>query len=238
VADLSLRVNKVAAPLRQQVFEHLRAAITSCRFVPGQRLIERELCELLGVSRTSVREAMRQLESEGLITSVPHRGPIVATVTLEEGESIFEVRAVLEALAGRLFAERASAAQRSELHAAFEQIKEIFRQPDAQNRLAAKTRFYAILLEGSGNDILMGQLKAIQGRITMLRATSLSYPGRSLKTLEEMERIVAAIDARDGDAAWQACLDHVRSAAAVAKLILAKRDRSSDAAERKRRARA
>ncbi|TAM58069.1 GntR family transcriptional regulator [bacterium] len=233
--DLSLRVEKVAAPLRQQVFERLRDAITSCRFLPGQRLIERELCELLGVSRTSVREALRQLESEGLITSVPHRGPIVATVSLEEAESIYEVRAVLEALAGRLFAERANTAQRRELDAAFEQIKIDFKRSDAQSRLSAKTHFYAILMDGSGNEILMGQLKAIQGRITLLRATSLSSPGRSQKTLKELERIMAAIDARDGNAAWKACLDHVRSAAAVAKHILAERDRSAAAAERKRK---
>ena len=67
--------------LRQQVLDQLRAAIVDLEFEPGERLVERKLCERMGVSRTSVREALRHLEAEGLITTVPHRGPVVTEVT-------------------------------------------------------------------------------------------------------------------------------------------------------------
>ncbi|MDE2573012.1 MAG: GntR family transcriptional regulator [bacterium] len=220
--DTSMRVARVAAPLRQQITENLRRAITEGRFLPGQRLVERELCELTGVSRTSIREALRQLESEGLIKIIPHRGPVVATVSLEEAAEIYEIRAVLEALAGRLFAERATTEQRKELQAVFRELEATLKRGDASEGLRVKSRFYEILMRGSGNAALMTFLSSIQGRITMLRATSLSHPGRAAKTLQEIRILMGAIKARDGDAAWQACLDHVRSAQAVAMGILRK----------------
>ena len=103
----SLRV--ISGPsLREQVAAKLRNAIAMGQFRPGERLVERELCEMTGVSRTSVREALRELEGDGLITTVPHRGPSVAVVTLDQARSIYEVRAVLEALAAKLFAENAT----------------------------------------------------------------------------------------------------------------------------------
>src|SRR5690606_4359359 len=100
--DLSMRVASVAAPVRRQVAKVLREAITSGRFAPGQRLIEKDLCELLGVSRPSVREALRELESEGLIEIIPNRGPLVKRLTAADAASVYQVRAALEALAARL----------------------------------------------------------------------------------------------------------------------------------------
>src|SRR3954471_5166376 len=109
--DNSMRVAPVAAPVRSQVVETLRTAITSGRFAPGQRLVEKDLCDLLGVSRPSVREALRELESEGLINTIPNRGPLVSMLSARDAASIYEVRGVLEALAAKLFAQHASAAQ-------------------------------------------------------------------------------------------------------------------------------
>src|SRR5882672_4452774 len=91
-----MRVVRNTVTLRQQVLEVLRGAILNFQFKPGDRLIERELCEMTGVSRTSVREALRHLESEGLVQNLPNKGPMVATVTGEEAREIFEVRRVLE----------------------------------------------------------------------------------------------------------------------------------------------
>src|SRR5438552_16463065 len=91
-----MRVVRNTVTLRQQVLEVLRGAILNFQFKPGDRLIERELCEMTGVSRTSVREALRHLESEGLVQNLPNKGPMVATVTADEAREIFEVRRVLE----------------------------------------------------------------------------------------------------------------------------------------------
>src|SRR5687767_6481719 len=87
----AFRVARVAAPLRQGVIASLRGAIAAGRYKAGDRLTERDVCEMTGVSRTLVREAFRQLESEGLITVVPHRGPVVSRVTPEQAEGIYQV---------------------------------------------------------------------------------------------------------------------------------------------------
>lgn len=99
-------ITHVAAPVREQVGSQLRQAIVSGQLAPGTRLIERELCTLLGVSRTSLREALRHLEGDGLVTNIPHKGMVVSTITWEEAEEIYEVRAVVEGLAGRLCADK------------------------------------------------------------------------------------------------------------------------------------
>ena len=84
--DATLRVASLPGR-REQVASRLRDAIVTGRFAPGRRLVERELCELTGVSRTSIREALRELESEGLITTVPHHGPVVSVVSIETAEA-------------------------------------------------------------------------------------------------------------------------------------------------------
>ncbi len=106
---MDLNVTREAVTLRMRVEDKLRSAISNGVFKPGQRLIERELCELTGVGRTSIREAVRQLEAEGLITSIPHRGPVVTRISVEEAQQLYAVRALLEGAAGRAL-RRASAA--------------------------------------------------------------------------------------------------------------------------------
>ena len=87
--QIDLQIPKQSATLRMAVEEKIRQAIGSGMFQPGQRLVEKKLCELIGVGRTSIREALRQLEAEGLITTYPHRGPVVSAITYEEAGSSF-----------------------------------------------------------------------------------------------------------------------------------------------------
>src|SRR5580698_7752568 len=119
------QVLRPVSTLRQQVIEGLRLCITDLTFRPGDRLIERELCEMLGVSRTLIREALSQLVAEGLVQIIPHKGPIVAVITKEEAKGLYEVRAVLEALAGRQFTERATNDQRVALMQALKELASI-----------------------------------------------------------------------------------------------------------------
>lgn len=214
------RVKRVAATLRHSVTESIRNAIALGRFKPGERLPERGLCEMTGVSRTLVREALRQLESEGLIVVLPHRGPIVARITPAQAEGIYQVRVELEGLASQLFAERASEAQRQALKEAYEQLGKAFDDSDPIVRLNAKNQFYECLIEGSGNEALGTTLRMLNSRITLLRATSLQAPGREKASLAELGELLTAIQARDGKAAREAGIRHVRNAAAAAIALL------------------
>ena len=100
-----LKIEKVPASLRQKVLEQLREAIISGLLLPGARLIERELTEQMGVSRTVVREALRQLEAEHLVEVIPNKGPFVRQLSINEAEDLYRIRAVLHGLAARMCAE-------------------------------------------------------------------------------------------------------------------------------------
>src|SRR3954470_24779969 len=111
----TLKVDRTAKTLRELSLENMRAAILGGHFKPGERLVERSLCEQLGVSRSIVREVLRHLQAEGLVESVPHQGPVVASLTPDQAAQIYEIRALMEGRAARLFAERASDAALKEL---------------------------------------------------------------------------------------------------------------------------
>jgi DNA-binding GntR family transcriptional regulator len=221
VKDIDLRVAPVAAPVRTRLVDALRKAILDFQLKPGDRLIEREICEQSGVSRTSVREALRQLETEGLVTSIPHKGPVVATVTIEEARDIYELRAILEGFAGRKFALAATDAEIAELHGALRVFRKGLTSKEPRDLIAGKTLFYDLLLVGARNDALEAALRNIHGRVTLLRVTSMSHPGRTDASAAELQAIVEAIARRDPDAAERACRVHVENAGAVAMKVLA-----------------
>jgi DNA-binding GntR family transcriptional regulator len=206
-------VTHVAAPLRQQVVEVLREAIVEMRFQPGQRLIERELVEQTGVSRTSIREALRELAAEGLVTTIPNRGVVVATPSRQEAEELYEIRALLEGMAARQFVERASDAEVRALRRAYERIQRA--TTTGKGLLASKNGFYRVLFEGAGNPTVQLVLSGLHARVTVLRATSLSEVDRPAQSAEEVRAIVEAVEARDGPAAARAMTEHVHEAAMV-----------------------
>jgi DNA-binding GntR family transcriptional regulator len=212
---LSMRVGRVAAPLREQVVDVLRQAILDFRLKPGQRLIERELIEQTGVSRTTIREVLRQLAAEGLVTTIPQKGAIVMVPSAQEAADLYEVRATLEALAGRRFVRNASDEQVRKLREEFKRIERIAkrRDPDIQALLQAKDDFYEVLLDGAGNAAVRSTLESLRARVRVLRATSLSQADRSVSMLAEVRAIVEAAEARDAEVMATACAHHVNQAA-------------------------
>jgi DNA-binding GntR family transcriptional regulator len=220
----SLRVSQAAAPVRSQVLENLRAAIVARRFAPGEHLRERELCELTGVSRTSIREALRQLESEGFVEVLPNRGPIVARLSARDAREIYDVREVMEGLAGRQFALNATEGQLHELQAALAEVGAATGRGDIAELLPLKDRFYAVLFSGGGNRTVERTLGALHARITALRATTLAQEGRPGDTFRELTEIVAAIESRDAERAEAVCRSHVQAAAKVALATLDDRE--------------
>jgi DNA-binding GntR family transcriptional regulator len=224
--DSDLQISRQAATLRLMVEDRIRSAISTGRFRPGQRMRERELCGLLGVGRTSVREALRQLEAEGLITATPHRGPVVSTITYEEAQQLYAFRAVLESYAGQEFARRGSAAEMASLRAAVAKFEKVAAGSDQQQLLEAKTRFYSILMEGSGNIFVKQTLTQLHNRINLLRMTSMSRPGRLAHSVAELKEIYEAIRSRDTARAAAACRHHIEMAAEAALAYL--RDKPLD----------
>lgn len=200
-------------PIRDQVANILRTAIVNLEFAPGQLLIERNLCELTGASRPSVREALRQLEAEGLVESHNGRGTFVRVVTAAEAHDVYEVRAELEGLAARLFTERASESERQRIRDAIADLQAATDADIATGAiLAAQTNFYSALFDGAHNEFLVRTIQGMQTRVAQLRALTLAVPGRARASLEEFVGLGRLLLEGDGPAAEQAAIEHVQNA--------------------------
>lgn len=222
--DLSMRVQTLPG-LREQVAERLRMAIATGRFPAGTRLIERELCEMMGVSRTSLREALRELQADGLITLQPNKGMSVSIVSEKTARSIYEVRVMLEGLAARLFARNATPAQMKQLRESVDHLAEVYEDFSAETFIAAKTRFYDILCEGSGNEVAADMLRRIHTRVSQLRVVSLGSEERARESIRELREFLSALEARDEERAFTLCVAHVEAAAEAAlKTISTRKD--------------
>jgi DNA-binding GntR family transcriptional regulator len=210
-------MGRIAAPLREQVIAALRQAILDFQLKPGQRLVERELIEQLGVSRTTIREALRELTSEGLVTVVPQRGAMVSAPSLEEAVDLYEVRAALESLVVQHFVERASDEQVEQLVATVDNLESVTDTTEnIREALAAKDQFYAVLVAGAKSAALQQLLEGIQARVQILRATSMSEVGRSSQVVAELRGVVDAVRKRDAALASQLTAQHVRNASVTA----------------------
>lgn len=207
-------IGRVAAPLRDQVLGVLRQAILDFSLKPGQRIIEREIIERLGVSRTTVREAIGRLAVEGLVTIIPQKGAVVSVLSVDDATDLYEMRALLEALVVRRFVERSTPEQVRQLRESLQAIDDAAQAPVSTNdELRAKDRFYEVLFAGAASPVLVQVLSGLQGRVRILRATSLSVPGRSREMVDEIRAVVEAIEAGDATRAADACVVHIRNAA-------------------------
>jgi DNA-binding GntR family transcriptional regulator len=214
----SAPLGRVAAPIREQVTDRLREAITSLQLEPGARLVERELMENLGVSRTTVREAIRQLAAEGLVTVVPQRGAVVARTSRTEAVDLYDIRAALESMVVKRFIERATDDEHEALRAACRGYRDASetRPDDVDFVISAKDAIYTVLLAGARSAPLEQLIENLQARVHVLRTSSLSHSGRTLEAVREMEAVVDAIGDRDLERATAAYVHHIRNAAATA----------------------
>lgn len=204
-ANLVINIQKTAAPLRQQVLESLRQEIIKGRLAPGQRLTERELTQMLDVSRTVVREVLRQLESEGLVALIPNKGPVVRELSPAEAKDLYQIREVLEGLAARLFAENATPGQLVAIEHAFARVVAAYEDGDTETILDAKNAFFDALHAGTASETLGTMLASLHARIWRWRALGLSHPDRSpersRQSVENLTAVMEALRRRDGDEA-------------------------------------
>lgn len=199
------RIERSAAPLRRNVVDALRTAIIEGRLAPGARLTERELIDMTGVSRTVIREALRQLESEGVIETIPNKGPIVRKLTLAEAKDLYLIRAVLEGLAARMFVANAGKDDIEQLRGALDETFAAYREGDPELVLTAKNRFYDILFHGAGSETLSSMIATLHARIWRWRALGLGHPrrsrSRSQESIQGLRNLLKAIEQRDAEAA-------------------------------------
>ncbi|WP_445490653.1 GntR family transcriptional regulator [Rhodopseudomonas sp. RCAM05734] len=219
-----MRGDKTVQAQKQSVHEYavatLRRAIVDGEYAPGQRLVEADMQLRLGVSRPAVREALRQLEAEKLVTCTPFKGTSVSEITWEEAEEIYEVRELLEGHATFRFATRAKDNDLRRLTAAAAGFDAAMLEPAHQQRLVnAAHVFFDIILEGSGSRVICDVLRGLSARISLLRFKSMSLPGRARQSSQEMHNIAAMLQAGDPVAARQAAEAHVRQARAAALAI-------------------
>ena len=196
--------------LRFEVEKYLRQAIITGQYKSGERLIERELCELLKVSRASLREALRTLEAEKLIFITPYRGPVVATINKKEAEDLLALRALVEGYAARKFAEHATDEQIQELGKALKGMLNEASSKNQQKLVKAKAHFYDVLLGGTENDLLAEMHFSLLRRGSLLRNTSIDRPERLSHALKEVQELYECIAKRDPELSQKAAEKHVR----------------------------
>lgn len=222
-AEAGIRVERPQKMLRELALEKMRDAITGGYFKPGDRLLERDLCNLLGVSRTVVREALRHLESEGFVTSAPSRGPMVAALDADEARQIYEIRGALEGMAARLCAEKRDPGIADSLDAALEAIRLCYAKNEMAGVLERTTDFYRLLFSLVGRQVAWDIEQRMTGRINHLRSLTIRTTGRALQGPAQMALIVSHIRRGDGPAAEAAAIEHVNSACRIALGLLAER---------------
>ena len=202
-----------SAPLRNKIMKSLRRAIETGVLEPGTRLVEKDLCQQLNVSRTSLREALRQLQSEGILTDFNNRGLAVVTITTEDAENIYRIRGVLEPLIVEQFIENASEAEVQALKAHFAQLREAYLHGNAEEIVANKRDFYDRICTGARNPIAFGVLSKLTVLTSPLRRRSVVRTQRRSQSIAEIEKIVTAITKRDKVAAKAAAEEHVAHSA-------------------------
>jgi len=198
-------------PLREMVFESLREAIIHGRLRPGERLMEIQLAEELGVSRTPVREAIRKLELERFVVMVPRKGAYVAGLSVKDIVDIFEVRAALEGLAAGLAAERITEEEMDQLERSIHQIN-LSSEDDIKAVVEGDTTFHSLLYKASRNQRLEQIIMNLHEQINRFRMTSLSQPGRLKVAIDEHIKIVEAISERNVELAQQLATEHIENA--------------------------
>ena len=201
-----------SSSLRQRIFRQIQNDILNGVYEPGENLIETKLSEELGVSRTPVREALRQLELEGLVQSVPNKGVTVKGVSADDIRDIYTIRMLIEGLAARWATEKITAEELDELKEAVDLEEFYTMKKDYSRLLKLDTRFHDIIFKASKSMPLMHTLSTFHHYIQKARKISMSSAKRAAEVLNEHKAIMQAIIDKDADRAEKLTTAHVKNA--------------------------
>ncbi len=207
---MELKVNMSEyLPLRDVVFNTLRQAILRGELKPGERLMEIQLANKLGVSRTPIREAIRKLELEGLVLMIPRKGAEVADISEKSLRDVLEVRKALEELAVKLTCDKIKSAQIRELRQAAEEFRRTLKSNDITQIAEADVRFHDVLYEATDNQKLVQLLNNLREQMYRYRIEYLKRQEAYPQLLTEHEEIIRRIENREKDEAVEIVCKHI-----------------------------
>ena len=204
---------KTPIPLPQKAYCAIKDAILSLQLEPGSALVENELAGQLGISKIPLREALHQLENEGLVTRIPYRGVYVSGVLLKEGAEIAAIRGALEGLAARLAVKRLTDEELEQAERILAQAEEALRKDNKDLCVAKGKEFHDFIIARCGNSQLAPILENLDNRFHRFRLLSNEIRGRTAQSLDEHRRVFLALQQRDPDAVEHAMRDHLSSVA-------------------------
>ncbi len=197
--------------LPQEVADWIREMIRRGSLKTGERLVEQKLCQVLGVSRTPLREALRALHSEGLVDLIPRRGAFVSQPGMDEIRDMFEVMGLLEGACARWAAERMTDSELRKIERLHEQLERHYRNRDAEAYIRTNHAYHSLLQELSGNRTIHTVLNGLRQKLLLHRFRQLYQPNRFDRSIEEHRRLLRAFRDRDADAAERCMREHLHN---------------------------
>jgi DNA-binding GntR family transcriptional regulator len=190
-----------ARALHREVATKIREMIRKGILVRGQRIIEAEICQLIGVSRTPLREALRMLESEGMVELFPHKGVFIRKPSMDEIREMFEVMAMLEGTCARLTTEKMTAAEWRKIERLHRKLETHYEEGDREKYIAVNNVFHALVQELAGNRVLDQVVAKLREKVALYRHQQIYEDKRFDESIGEHREIMNAMRHRDPDAA-------------------------------------
>ncbi len=187
--------------LRERILETIREAILKGDLKPGEKVAEPELAERFGISRTPIREAFRQLESEGFLTVIPRKGAVVAALSERDVQEYYAVKSILEGYAAELAAQNLSEKELAKLESINERLKVLASAGDVKAFYKIHHEFHDIFLKAADNSKLYDLIQQLGMKFSRLRMASLSVEGRMAISVAEHDKLLAAFRQHDGKTA-------------------------------------
>ena len=184
--------------LHDELTERLRRLITEGELAPGEKIPEQRLCERFGVSRTPLREALKVLASEGIVTLRPNRGAVVSALTLQELEEVFPVMGALEALSGEIACRHITPTEVETIRGMHEEMVGHWQNDELQSYFRLNQRIHLAILDATRNETLKTHYRSLAGRLMTARYIANMSPDRWAEAIDEHRAILKCLDDRDG----------------------------------------
>lgn len=178
--------------LRERILETIRDAIIKGALKPGEKVAEPELAERFGISRTPIREAFRQLETEGYLTVIPRKGAVVAAFSQKDVEEFYAIKSILEGYAAKRACENLSDKEIEKLETINTKLSQLADGADVKQFFKIHNDFHELFIRAANNDKLIDMITSLVGKFQRLRLASLSVPGRMKISVEEHDKIIDA----------------------------------------------